>query len=187
MNREQWLSDGKARLNDLFIEKGYSLPSNIAVSCSWPSKSIRKRIGEAWSPEVSPNGTYETFISPILDDPIRVLDVLTHELIHHAVGVDKGHGKAFRDCALSLGLEGKMTATYAGEELTKRLNAIVEKLGPYPHGAIQPSDNKKKQGTRLIKCECPSCGYVARTTNKWIDTYGAPICPCNHETMDVPQ
>ena len=35
----------------------------------------------------------------------------------------------------------------------------------------------KVQPTRLIKCVCQSCGYVIRSTRKWLDT-GYPQCPC---------
>lgn len=39
-------------------------------------------------------------------------------------------------------------------------------------------DEPRRQTCRLLKVEC-KCGYVARTTRKWLDR-GAPICPtCN--------
>ena len=37
--------------------------------------------------------------------------------------------------------------------------------------------------TRLFKAECLSCGYIIRTTRKWLDGEGAPLCPCNGERM----
>jgi hypothetical protein len=67
---------------------------------------------------------------------------------------------------------------------------------PYPHGAItgrgeilvpptnpgdkpvilRPDDRPKKQGTRMLKAECPECGYTIRLTKKWADV-GLPTCP----------
>jgi hypothetical protein len=41
-----------------------------------------------------------------------------------------------------------------------------------------------KQTTRLIKCECAECGYLARVTRLWLDTKGAPQCP-EHGVMEV--
>lgn len=38
-------------------------------------------------------------------------------------------------------------------------------------------DEEQKQPTRLIKCACPNCGYVIRTTRKWMAT-GLPWCAC---------
>lgn len=40
--------------------------------------------------------------------------------------------------------------------------------------------------TRLVKVQCGSCAYTARTTRKWLDELGPPLCPCNHEPMEVP-
>ncbi len=31
--------------------------------------------------------------------------------------------------------------------------------------------------TRMIKCYCPQCGYIARVSMKWIRREGAPHCP----------
>ena len=76
-----------------------------------------------------------------------------------------------------------MTATEAGEELKGRLNALVEQLGEYPHALL--TESGKKQSTRMIKCECYSCGYIARTSSKWIEEAGAPICPCGYGQMDI--
>ena len=35
----------------------------------------------------------------------------------------------------------------------------------------------EKQGTRLLKCRCASCGYTVRTTRKWLDLAGPPTGP----------
>src|SRR5262245_40096792 len=37
-----------------------------------------------------------------------VAEILAHELVHAAVGVDQGHGPAFRKVANAIGLEGKL-------------------------------------------------------------------------------
>ena len=42
----------------------------------------------------------------------------------------------------------------------------------------------KKQSTRLLKCECPTCGYIARVAWKWLEDKGAPHCP-EHGEMEV--
>ncbi|MEX3924422.1 transcription elongation protein SprT [Paraburkholderia sp. BR10936] len=49
----------------------------------------------------------------------------------------------------------------------------------------EPANNKApKQSTRMIKCECPMCHYIARTSQKWIDEVGPPHCPL-HGAMEV--
>jgi hypothetical protein len=110
-----------------------------------------------------------------------VLDVLLHELIHHAVGTECGHKGAFKKAAEGVGLVGKMTATEAGPELLVRLNALAEELGTPGHGKLQPGEKITKQSTRLLKAACPECGYTVRVTRKWVDGAGTPLCPCNPE------
>lgn len=128
---------------------------------------------------MSAGGQFEIFISPALAEHGVVLSTLAHELVHATVGLAAKHGKAFKQCALEIGLEGKMTATHAGEKLALRLNTIARELGTYPHDVLKgatATNGEKKQGTRLIKVECACCGYTARTTAKWLDL-GAPLCP----------
>ena len=54
----------------------------------------------------------------MLKDPLEVAATLVHELVHIlAVGVEEGHRGKFTKLAKAIGLEGKMTATHAGETL----------------------------------------------------------------------
>lgn len=82
--REEWLRRACARLSaEVFAPTGFALPPDVRVSCSWPgSGSPSKRIGECWSRAASEQGVNEVFISPKIDDPLRVLDILVHEGIH---------------------------------------------------------------------------------------------------------
>lgn len=186
--REQWLATGLDDLSALALERGYGTPEHIRVSCGLPSRGAlstkNRSIGECWPSKASTDRHFQLFVSPTLDEPIQVLGVLTHELVHAIVGTDAGHKGAFRQCALALGLEGKMTATYAGSELTARLREIISTLGPYPHGRLTGS-NHRKQSTRMLKIICPACGYTARTTRQWLET-GLPTCPCGAE-MEHPE
>lgn len=47
---------------------------------------------------------------------------------------------------------------------------------------IRTCDEPVKAG-RLLKVTCPTCGYVVRTTRKWLETAGAPICPVHRQSM----
>ena len=185
MNREQYLLEAGKLMRKMFEDVGAPIPDNVRVSCGWPGGGSRNsRIGECWGTSCSADGHFEIFISPKLGDTLRVLDVLVHEYIHAAVGLEAGHRGYFRRVAKALGLEGKMTATTAGVELGEKLQRIHLKLGDYPHAALSGL-NRKKQATRLVKCECGECGYIVRTTDKWLDAYGPPLCPCNEERMEV--
>ena len=172
--REAWLVRGIRKLESVFKRAGYEIPENLRVSVGFP-KGVRggkngKAIGQCWTQKVSADGTYEMFISPELDEPVRVLDVLTHEIVHAVVGIEAGHKKPFRDCAVSVGLEGKMTATVAGEELKAELTKVSEVLGDYPHAKLNPMDGAKKKGSRLLKFVCPECGAVVRISRTVSET-----------------
>ena len=180
--REEWLGRMVDSLRPTFAELGYPLPERIRVSCGWPSRSAlsgkAKRIGEAWSQRCSADGSHETFLSPVLADPIDVGSVLVHELVHHAVGVEAGHKGPFRKLALAVGLTGPMRSTSAGPALRERLQRLSEELGSYPHAALNGAEGRKKQSTRMLKVSCADCGCIVRMTRQWIDDVGAPTCAC---------
>lgn len=154
------------------------MPANVRVSVGFPYAGKNKALGECWDTKHSADQAHEIFITPKLADPMAILSVLVHELVHTVVGVKAKHKKVFKQCAAKIGLEGKATSTCAGVELTVALHSINAQLGPYPHGALLPV-KKDKQTTRLLKLECKDCGCVIRTTQKWLDEYPQDWpCPC---------
>jgi len=180
--REEWL---QAALNlirmHLKSSATVSVPTSTRVSCGLAGGRIgAKRIGECWSVVASADGSTEIFISPVLDNVAGesgVLATLVHEAIHAAVGVEHGHKKPFQVAAKAAGLEGKMTATHAGSELMDKIATWSGVLGSYPHSALSASA-RKKQTTRLLKCECNGCGLKVRLTQKWVDKIGADNMQC---------
>ena len=116
-------------------------------------------------------------------DSCRVADIVLHEIIH-TLCPRAGHRGEFRAIALRMGLAGKMTATYASEDLAKRIKTeIVDIIGKYPHQAVHlVPRGKRGKGSRSIKCQCVNvdCLFVMRTTQKWISLATAglhcPIC-----------
>lgn len=197
--REEWLQKAAELFQDLFERDGGKKMPFTHISCGWPSiMGLRttkgRRIGEAWTGECSDDGHPHIFISPYLKDEINlnegdcqgVLPTLVHEMVHTTVGIKEGHGKVFKKFALAVGLEGKMTSTHAGEKLRELCKEVVAKLGSYPHSGLDATmqeKQRKKQGTRMIKCTCPNeeCGFTVRTTKKWLDDVGAPHCPRHGE------
>lgn len=176
MNREEYLEKAIEELKPLFKRNNYELPG-VKVTCSWPGGgSARTRIGECWARAASSADINEIFISPVIDDSVRALDILVHELCHAVDDCQNGHRKPFGRIARAVGLEGKLTATVAGEALTAELIKIVEKIGEYPHKALNPGQGRKKQTTRMIKIECDDCGAVFRMSRQWAAQVNA--CPC---------
>uniref|UniRef100_A0AAU7VHV8 Transcription elongation protein n=1 Tax=Dinoroseobacter phage vB_DshS_R26L TaxID=3161158 RepID=A0AAU7VHV8_9CAUD len=176
--REEWLVAFTKRARVEFKKHGYEIPENVRMAVGFTSTGARgKRIGECWTDEASEDGAFEIFIDPKLGDPSRVADVLTHELIHATVGIEAGHKKPFVDCMNAVGLVGKPTATVAGVDWHKWADPILSDLGPLPHAAIKPGNGKKKQTTRMIKCECVNCGFTFRTSAKWLENGEDLRCP----------
>lgn len=188
INREHWLTELVQRLEPLVAQQSKKMPK-WRISCSFPvtrgrPKAGNYRIGECWIPERSSDGTSEIFISPVLDDPVKIADVTLHEMCHAVLPPGVGHKAPFARLAKAVGLEGKPTATEASDALKIKLKAIIDELGPYPHKALN-AEGGKKQTTRLLASECPSCGYKARITSKWLMEVGPPICPlCQQEFAD---
>jgi hypothetical protein len=187
--REAWLVAAIAALAPMFTELGHDVPA-VRVSVGFPGGRGNRAsvIGQCWHGTAAEDGVGQIFVSHVLGDAVRVLDVLAHEMVHavnHAAG-ETGHGRPFAKIAKALGLEGKMTATVAGEALKAKLGEIAAEMGEYPHAALTTAvASVKKQGTRQLKVECPSgSGYKVRMTRQWLDEVGAPICPCHNETME---
>lgn len=185
--REQWLEKAIARLSTgLFKQHGYKVPA-LRVSVGFPSgRGSKKAIGQHWAPKAAVDGKGNIFVSPVIDDSMTALGILCHELVHAVVGNDKGHGPVFRECALKIGLEGKMTHALPGKELNIWLKVCLVQLGKYPHRRLNLDMGPvKKQTTRLIKMTCPKCGYVARATRVHILEKGPLWCPCEFVEMDI--
>ena len=80
----------------------------------------------------------------------------------------------------------KIEVVVSGDAFKQLIAPILEKVGPYPHGALTGgvSTNGPKQTTRMIKRMCPACEYTVRTTQKWI-IVGLPTCPCGSEMEEA--
>ena len=188
--REAWLVAATDAVRPWFAEAGKPLEAPVRLAMGLPSvralSSKNRRVGECWSATASTDGTHEIFISPVLADPVDIVGTVIHELVHAAVGLEAGHKAPFKRLATSLGLTGKMTATTVGDSLRDRLEPVLEALGPLPHARFTGQGSmRKKDGIRQLKTECPTCGYIARTSQKWLDLGGAPFCPIDVGTQLV--
>ena len=190
--REEYLVASDILLNErVFNKVGItSIPANVVYSCSFATTGNRigaKHItlGQCFDPSCSTDkANFQIAITPLLDDVLKVLATQVHEKIHKIVGLACGHKGAFPKMCKQVGLEGKPTATYAGPELTATLQEIANELGPYPHSALDTSE-RKKQSTRMIKCECSECGMVVRASRKALEN-GPPHCwNLDHGPMDI--
>ena len=193
--KEEWLSDAVFQIEDEFKTEGLSMPAKWRISSGFPSKgglAVKKRtIGQCWSPEASKDGTTEIIISITQDDESKILGVIAHEMVHAVLGIDAGHGPKFKKMANAIGLVGKMTATEESDDFLGRVSVILDRLGEFPHAALDHTVGQKKQSTRMIKvtCQDAECGMIYRTSRKWTElaevhetTLTCQICSgaCDH-------
>ncbi len=197
--RETWLANLTDHYRAWFKDAGYEVPENIRVNCGWPignalrGKSGTRTIGQCFDPTWSESGLHEIFISPAINDSLKVGGVLVHEIAHAVVGTKHGHKAPFKRCALAVGLDGKMTATTETQALNDYTQQFIDANGEYPH-SIMDMSKREKQTTRMFKACCanPDCEtdergnkYTVRLSRSWIEKAGAPLCPLCHGQLDV--
>jgi hypothetical protein len=183
-SRESWLRAATEELRPDFEKLGYRLPEKIRFAIAFTSTGKRGHLaGECWHPESSDDQHYEVIIRADISDPVEVLGVLVHEVVHTLLPSTVKHGKEFKNIAQRIGLEGAMRHTQPTPLLRQRLQAIAANLGPLPHAKLNfkiASDVPKKQQTRHLKAECGAtgCGYLIQLSAKWAKA-ALPICPMN--------
>lgn len=203
--REAWLMDAVSELKTFYRDRGRTEVDKYpcVISVGFPHGNVRKVIGQCHHAEQQ-GGTAHIFINPTQDNGFKVLGIVSHELCH--LPGYSGHTGEFKKMAICGGLKGVggkngtgFTATVISDEDKDAYEAILAKLGPYPHTAINLADMKTKtQTTRMLKASCQGitddeeywspCGlmgdddrpYTIRLSKKWAEA-GLPTCPCGGE------
>ena len=180
--RESWLQAAVTALRAMFAANNFVVP-DCQVSCGFTSTGVRSgHIGQCWSKKSAANEVNQIFISPTLSSAFEVIDTLTHELVHAVDDCQHKHGKEFKKIALKMGMQGPMRSAGAGPELKAKLNALLEQLGPYPHGHLKVSMQKAPSVDRP-RARCTQCGYQVPMLKKFL-SYGPPLCPKHKTDME---
>ena len=199
--REEWLHSAVQLLRPMFEKAGAEIPELGRAAIGFTSRGGGKSncVGECWHPLASGDGHVEIFIRPDKADPVEVLGILVHELIHSCLPIGSGHGPVYKALAIKIGLEGKMRHAMPGALLQDVLKGIAAELGPLPHAALdiqyRESAPRKKQKTNMLKAWCEgvkdesgkvmeACDYVCRLTKTHAEK-GAPICGVHERRMVV--
>lgn len=190
INREHWLNKAADAHIKLLEDVTGNVMPKFNISCGWPSRGAlsmsKPVIGQCWDGYIS-DGVAQLFISPRIADPTQVAATVAHELIHNAIGTKCGHRGKFPATATAIGLVGKPTATYAGEDYKKWVDPILKKLGGYPHSIMSPSATMKTQTTRLHKASCTHCHFSCRVTKQWLVQIEQWSCPLCSQPMEYPK
>lgn len=187
--REEWLEACAIQIHSKFAdvfgthfgEDGDKHLDHLKISTGFPSRGgLTKVIGECWKSVAAEDElTHHIFINPRLTDIVEVVATLAHEMVHAADDGENKHKGKFVKAVRDMGLEGKATATVAGAGFAEWARGLDATLGTYPHTGLVPLLTEKKQTTRMLKLEAECCGYIVRTTKKWIEQ-GLPSCPCGN-------
>lgn len=187
--RESWLLSAVHRFRPWFEREGVHkpLPEDIRVSVGFAKGAKSSAIGWCYKSVAAEDTINQIFISPALVDPTVVLATLLHECVHAADDCNSAHTGEFRRVAKALGLEGKMTATYAGDALSGVLAELAEDLGEYEHGKLTAGlrgTGGPAQKNRQLKIVClaDGCNYKLRGSRTILDL-GIPDCPIHGEEM----
>lgn len=192
LTREQWLTE----ISDLMLAEIFAplvtIPSELRLKLSVgfpPNTRGGSVIGVCFPREASSNASTEIFISPVVADSMKVLEVLAHELIHAIDNCKSGHRGFFASTARAIGLEGALTATYAGESLKATLQGYIDLFGDIPHAQVSYAA-QKRQTNRNLLCAC-ACGFKFRTARAQIDhclkVAGFIMCPACTSSMTFEQ
>lgn len=179
--REEWLHEGVRRFRPWLRDLKAPIPDKVYVSCGFPKgrHGAGQAIGQCWPPKSTVDGTTQMFICPTQDEPVRVLDILLHECVHAGCGNECGHKGEFKRVARELGLEGKLTATFAapGTPLHENLTGIANDLGPYPHSGMMLVKKVKKE-SNWIRLKSPNDDeYTLVISKTSIEEKGWPLDP----------
>jgi hypothetical protein len=179
-NREAWLREAAEWICP-------SLPSKPSFRVSVGQMTGKNsKLGYCYSGTCAEDDIPQLFISSRLTDEPKVLEVLTHELIHAVVGTKCGHRGAFREVVdacpyLEPGGGRRYTATVPTEATNTLASEIVTAIGPYPHAALRLDKNRKPNA--WLQVRCAGCGFTAKTTRKHLGSGSQLVCSCNGEPL----
>src|SRR5690606_28375110 len=130
------LAQAVTELRSLIGQAGLVLPARVLVTTGPTIATVNgPAAGQCTSSAGRADRLPVITINPSLAEPVAVLSVLVHELVHAGDNCRSAHGDWFQAWARHLGLvwpPGSPGATSAGAQLHRQLGAIAGRLGHYP-------------------------------------------------------
>ncbi len=143
--REEWLNAAVEELRPFFSSNGHTLPAEIRVATGYPTNAKRsgfKVLGQCIPNTNSADGHYEICVSPQVDNPYKVTEVLIAQLACTAKGALNQANKAYAKVAEAMHILPAGTAsnpyyeTSHGAAFDSAYAAIIQSLGTYPHAKV---------------------------------------------------
>ena len=151
---EEWLDNAVQSLKPIFTRNNYELPV-VRALLSFPidgliaNKKRQPYLGQCLSKKWTEDGVVVILITPITRDPVSILCILLHELVHSIDDCKSLHGNAFREICTSIGFKFYGEDDYPSEKLLKELQLISKKLGSFPNLNINHSTLRVELKCRL--------------------------------------
>lgn len=138
---EVWLNHAIEELRPHFSNAGYKIPPvHVSVGFSTdgykPNAKINT-IAVCHARCLSKDNVNEIYITPLKTEPVDVLAVLAHELVHAIDDCQSGHGAGFQKISFALKLSDNPQVSLADfRETIENFRAIAITLGKYPRGTV---------------------------------------------------
>ena len=146
---EAWLRAAVDGLRPDFEAIGKTLPAMLRGNFGFTSHGSKKTgvSGQYYDGGASTDKIPKLIIRCNTDDPAAILEAVVHQCCHAAVGVQEGHGKAFREVALRIGLEPPMRTSRAGKRLSRPFTRPGGRTRPLPQCPAEFRDDRRgRQG-----------------------------------------
>ena len=143
---EVWLAEAVELLRPMFNECGYEIPPvhvSVGFSTFGYNPSAKKRvIAVCHAKSMTRDGINEIYITPLVYEPVNVLGLLVHELIHAVDDCRSGHGKTFQEMSLALKCSDNLKVPLSvWREALDRHKKIADQLGRYPRSGVNYADS----------------------------------------------
>lgn len=138
---EVWLNEAVELLRPHFAEAGYEIPPvhvSVGFSTDGYKPSARKNTFAVCHAKcMNVDGINDIYISPLIYEPVEVLGILVHELVHAVDDCQSGHGETFKKITKALKCGDNLSVSLSEfRETVERHRAIADKLGRYPRSGV---------------------------------------------------
>ena len=176
--REQWLAAALEAMKPVAATlTGQNMADRIRIGVGFPSTYRRSgTLAECWPDVDSGDAHAEVIISPTIADPVEVFARLLGQALRTLPGAMSIASVSYREAfdAVHLTVGADKNAILYSDAFYDQWESLIAALGDYPHAELSVAV-RKTQSTRMLKLQCPQCGYIIRTTGKWV-AQGIPVC-----------
>jgi len=142
---EVWLNEAVELLRPRFRQAGYEIPP-VHVSVGFSTDGYKpgartNTIGVCHASFMTIEGVNEIYITPMRTEPVDVISILVHELIHAIDDCKSGHGAGFQKISRDLQCTDNLKVPlHEFKETMNFYRQMALQLGRYPRAGVRYSD-----------------------------------------------